>query len=54
VQRLGIGLLGHSGMGLAKYAQLQAVLELARRALGEEMAHRDVLDSPPRCATGCA
>lgn len=34
------------GMGPAKYAQLQAVLELARRALGEEMAHRDVLDSP--------
>jgi DNA repair protein RadC len=34
------------GMGLAKYAQLQAVLELARRALGEEMARRDVLDSP--------
>lgn len=34
------------GMGLAKYAQLQAVLELARRALGEEMAQRDVLDSP--------
>ena len=33
-------------MGLAKYAQLQAVLELARRALGEEMARRDVLDSP--------
>ncbi len=34
------------GMGPAKYAQLQAVLELARRALGEEMARRDVLDSP--------
>jgi DNA repair protein RadC len=34
------------GMGLAKYAQLQAVLELARRALREEMARRDVLDSP--------
>ncbi|HNI82143.1 MAG TPA: DNA repair protein RadC [Rhodocyclaceae bacterium] len=34
------------GMGPAKYAQLQAVLELARRALGEEMASRDVLDSP--------
>ncbi|MBS0372374.1 MAG: DNA repair protein RadC [Proteobacteria bacterium] len=34
------------GMGPAKYAQLQAVLELSRRALGEEMAHRDVLDSP--------
>ncbi|WP_374485509.1 DNA repair protein RadC [Zoogloea sp.] len=34
------------GMGPAKYAQLQAVLELSRRALGEEMARRDVLDSP--------
>lgn len=34
------------GMGLAKYAQLQAVLELARRAIGEEMAQRDVLSSP--------
>jgi DNA repair protein RadC len=34
------------GMGPAKYAQLQAVLELARRALGEEMAKRDVFDSP--------
>ena len=26
------------GMGLAKYAQLQAVMELARRALGEALA----------------
>ncbi|NTV11276.1 MAG: DNA repair protein RadC [Zoogloea sp.] len=34
------------GMGLAKYAQLQAVLELARRALHEEMVRRDLLDSP--------
>lgn len=34
------------GMGLAKYAQLQAVMELARRALAEEMTDRDVLDSP--------
>jgi DNA repair protein RadC len=34
-------------MGLP-YAQLQAVLELARRALSEEMARRDVLDSPCR------
>ncbi|MBS0345241.1 MAG: DNA repair protein RadC [Proteobacteria bacterium] len=34
------------GMGPAKYAQLQAVLELSRRALGEEMARRDALDSP--------
>ncbi len=34
------------GMGLAKYAQLQAVMELARRALGERMTGRDVFDSP--------
>lgn len=34
------------GMGLAKYAQLQASMELARRALSEEMRHRDVMDSP--------
>ncbi len=34
------------GMGPAKYAQLQAVLELSRRALSEEMARRDVFDSP--------
>ena len=25
------------GMGIAKYTQLQAVLEMARRALGEEL-----------------
>lgn len=34
------------GMGTAKYAQLQAVMELARRALGEEMADRPLLDAP--------
>jgi DNA repair protein RadC len=34
------------GMGEAKYTQLQAVLELARRALGEEMAAGDSLASP--------
>lgn len=34
------------GIGPAKYAQLQAVLELARRALRQDMAGRDVLDSP--------
>lgn len=34
------------GMGSAKYVQLQAVLELARRALREEMASRDILSSP--------
>jgi DNA repair protein RadC len=34
------------GLGPAKYAQLQAVLELSRRALREEMEQRDALTSP--------
>ncbi len=34
------------GMGTAKYAQLQAVLEMARRALGERLAARELLSSP--------
>lgn len=34
------------GMGAAKYAQLQAVIEMARRALQEEIAERDALASP--------
>ena len=34
------------GMGSAKYTQLQAVVELARRALREEMAAGDALSSP--------
>lgn len=34
------------GMGDAKYVQLQAVLEMARRALGEAMRERDNLGSP--------
>lgn len=34
------------GMGLAKYAQLQAAMELARRALSEQMQASDVFDSP--------
>lgn len=34
------------GVGTAKYAQLQAVLELARRTLEEDLAQRDVLSSP--------
>jgi DNA repair protein RadC len=34
------------GMGPAKFAQLQAVLEMARRALGEEMRQGDALGSP--------
>jgi DNA repair protein RadC len=34
------------GLGRAKYAQLQAVLEMSRRYLHEEIAGRDVLTSP--------
>ena len=34
------------GMGLAKYAQLQAVMELARRALGETLAEKTLFESP--------
>ena len=34
------------GMGPAKYVQLQAVLEMSRRALKEEMQHGDALNSP--------
>ncbi|HRP64837.1 MAG TPA: DNA repair protein RadC [Thauera sp.] len=34
------------GMGLAKYAQLQAVMELSRRALGETLTERSLFDSP--------
>lgn len=34
------------GMGPAKYAQLKAVLEMAKRALQEELRAGDVLDSP--------
>lgn len=38
------------GLGNAKYAQLQAVLEMARRHTFEELDHGDVLTSPE--ATG--
>jgi DNA repair protein RadC len=34
------------GLGPAKYAQLQAVMELARRSLGEELQVGEVLSSP--------
>lgn len=34
------------GMGQAKYVQLQAVLEMARRALREDMETSDALNSP--------
>ncbi|WP_295540903.1 DNA repair protein RadC [uncultured Thiohalocapsa sp.] len=35
-----------NGLGTAKYAQLQATLELSRRYLRNEIAERDVLTSP--------
>ena len=35
-----------AGMGPAKYAQLQAVMEMARRALKEDLHHRDLLATP--------
>ncbi|MDR2220602.1 MAG: DNA repair protein RadC [Methylobacillus sp.] len=35
-----------NGMGDSKYAQLQAVFEMARRALNEQMKTRDALTSP--------
>lgn len=34
------------GMGPAKFVQLQAVMEMARRALGETLQEKDVLSSP--------
>ena len=34
------------GMGAAKFAQLQAVLEMAKRALAEQMQQQDALTSP--------
>src|ERR1017187_6808817 len=35
-----------SGMGDSKYAQLQAIFEMSRRALQEQMQQRDALGSP--------
>ena len=34
------------GMGPAKYVQLQAVIEMARRALSEQLEQRDIFNSP--------
>ena len=34
------------GMGIAKYVQFQAVMEMARRTLAEDMAQNDTLSSP--------
>lgn len=36
----------HLGLGRAKYAQLQAVLEMARRHLAEQLRRDSVLESP--------
>ena len=35
-----------SGMGVSKYCQLQAVLEMSKRALGELLQHTDSFSSP--------
>ena len=42
----GADLKGVKGLGSAKRAQLEAALELARRSMREEMAHRPALTSP--------
>ena len=34
------------GMGASKYCQLQAIFEMSRRALAEELKQKDVLSSP--------
>jgi DNA repair protein RadC len=34
------------GLGMAKYAQMQAVMELARRAIAEQLQAGDLLSSP--------
>ena len=50
LQRLFAATLGEvaevHGLGPAKYAQLQAVIEIARRALREDIGERDALSSP--------
>jgi DNA repair protein RadC len=34
------------GIGASKYVQLQAIFEMSRRALNEQLQQRDVLTSP--------
>lgn len=36
----------HAGLGMAKFAQLQAVLEMSRRHLGEQLEREDAFASP--------
>lgn len=40
-----------AGLGDAKYAQLQAVLEMGRRHLGEQLQRGQTIDSPERTAS---
>jgi DNA repair protein RadC len=35
-----------NGIGCSKYAQLQAIFEMSRRALNEQMQKKDILNSP--------
>ena len=44
--RLGWRVAAVRGVGAAKYVQLQAVVEMARRALREEIGERDAMSSP--------
>ena len=44
------GFCAAPGLGHAKYALLQAVLEMARRVLAEELARGDALQSPAQVA----
>lgn len=37
------------GLGQAKYVQLQAVIEMGRRVLAEDLKERDVLSDPASC-----
>jgi DNA repair protein RadC len=37
-----------NGMGDSKYCQLQAIFEMSRRALAEEIKHQDALSSPEK------
>ncbi len=40
----------HKGLGIAKYVQLQAILEISRRHLAEELERGDCLSSPRQTA----
>ena len=46
LQAPAVQLQGIKGMGAAKLCQLQAVLELTRRALAQELAQKPALQSP--------